>query len=317
MQLLEFIPLYMERVWGGRAFESKLGRTLPEDKIIGESWEIVDREDEQSTVANGPFAGKTIREILKNHGIEIMGPGCDLQKPFPILVKWLDCRERLSLQVHPSAEIAMSLNGEPKNENCYIADADESASIIAGLRPGVTREMFERALAEGKVEDHVQFLPTSGGDSIFVESGCVHAISSGNLILEIQQNSDTTYRVFDWNRMGLDGTPRKLHIDESLQSINFDMPAPDLIKADTDGQTLADCNEFRIRKFNLASNENVISLPSHEQPRLIHVVSGRLHDQASGQILHSSRNYLQPYVTELSLIAETEARILITDQFAV
>jgi mannose-6-phosphate isomerase len=317
MQLLEFIPLYMERVWGGRAFESKLERTLPKDKIIGESWEIVDRADEQSIVADGPLAGKTLREVLEIHGTDILGPGCDPNKPFPILVKWLDCRERLSLQVHPPAEIAGKLNGEPKTENWYIADADKDAGIIAGLRPGVTKDAFEHALAEGRIEDYVKFLPTVKGDSIFVESGCVHAISSGNLILEIQQNSDTTYRVYDWNRMGLEGTPRKLHISESLQSIKFDMPGPELIQDSAGEQTLADCKEFRIRKFDLAVGDDILSFPSNEQPRLIHVISGRLRNKASEQILQSGVNYLQPYVAELSLVAETEAKILVTDQFMI
>ena len=135
--------------------------------------------------------------------------------------------------------------------------------------------------------------------------------------MEIQQNSDTTYRVFDWNRVGLDGTPRDLHISESLQSINFDMPVPKLIKETTSTQTLADCNEFRIRKFNLKVGDKAISFPSNEQPRLIHVVSGRLRNEASEQILQSGVNYLQPYVTELSLVAETEAKILVTDQFMI
>lgn len=305
----------MERIWGGRTLESKLGRTLPKDKVIGESWEIVDRTDEQSVVADGPLAGKTLRELLESNGTKIMGPGSDPQKPFPILVKWLDCRERLSLQVHPPAEIAEKLNGEPKTENWYIADADENASIIAGLRPGVTREVFERALAEGKAEDYTQSLPTANGDSIFVESGCVHAISSGNLILEIQQNSDTTYRVFDWNRMGLDGAPRELHISESLQSIKFDMPAAELIKAKTGEQTLAYCDKFRIRKFDLTPGDNAIPFPPNEQARLIHVISGSVHDSVSDRTLQSSKNYLQPYATELSLLAKTKATLLVTDQF--
>ena len=316
MQLLEFIPMYMERVWGGRTFESKLGRTLPKNKVIGESWEIVDRTDEQSIVAEGPLSGKTIREILEKYGAEILGPQKDPRKPFPILVKWLDCRERLSLQVHPPAAIAGKLNGEPKTENWYIADADQDASIIAGLRPGVTKEVFESALSEGQVENYVQYLPTAKGDSIFVESGCVHAISSGNLILEIQQNSDTTYRVYDWNRMGLDGTPRKLHISESLHSIDFNMPVPKLIKESTGEQILADCDEFRIRKFNLAPNDTV-KFPANEQARLIHLVAGVLRNQALGQTLQSSKNYLQPFVTELSLVAETDVTLLVTDQFCV
>jgi mannose-6-phosphate isomerase len=305
----------MERVWGGRALESKLGRKLPQSKTIGESWEIVDRSNEQSIVACGPLAGKTLREIIESYGAEIMGPDCDPKEPFPILVKWLDCRKRLSLQVHPSAKIAGKLNGKPKAEHWYIASADENASIIVGLRSGVDREVFERMLAEGQVEDCLRFLPTAKGDSIFVENGCMHAIGSGNLILEVQQNSDTSYRIHDWNRTGLDGNPRKLHVSESLQSINFNTSGAKLIKENSGDQTLADCDEFRIRKFDLAPGDDAILFPANEQARLIHVVSGSLRAQPSGQILQSSRNYLQPYVTELSLVAETEAKVLVTDQF--
>ena len=315
MQLIEFIPLYMERVWGGRTLESKLDRTLPAGKKIGESWEIVDRTDYQSVVADGPLAGLTLRELLLNSTSELLGPGGDPQKPFPILVKWLDCRERLSLQVHPPKDIAPDLNGEPKTENWYIADADADASITVGLQQGVTREEFENALAENRIEGCLKLLPTTSGNSILIKSGCVHAINAGNLILEIQQNSDTTYRVHDWNRVGLDGTPRQLHLREALQSINFGEPQPKLIEADTDETVLVDCDEFRIRKFNLIPEDSPVLFLSNEQPRLLHVVSGKLRDQVSGQTLTRSKNYLQPFVSEVSLIAETEATLLVTDQF--
>ena len=128
MQLLEFIPLYMERVWGGRNFESKLCRKLPKGKKIGESWEIADRPDQQSIVATGPLAKKTLRELLTDSASALLGPGSDPQRPFPILVKWLDCRQRLSLQVHPPAEVSTKLKGEPKTESWYIADADANPS---------------------------------------------------------------------------------------------------------------------------------------------------------------------------------------------
>lgn len=317
MQLLEFTPLYMERIWGGRGLESKLGRKLPKDKIIGESWEIVDRADQQSIVVGGPLAGTTLRELLERFAVEILGPGNDPKQPFPILVKWLDCCKPLSLQVHPTAEVANTLKGEPKTEHWYVAHADEGASIIAGLNPGVTCQLFEQAITKGEVEDFVQTQPTATGDSIFIESGCVHAINAGNLILEIQQNSDTTYRVYDWNRVGQDGVPRQLHVREALQSINFEMPPKKLLslKPDSPVQVLADCNEFRIRKFNLAPNAAPLSFPANEQTRLLHLLSGELHDSISGQILQSSKNYLQPYVTELSLVAKTESTLLVTDQF--
>ncbi len=315
MQLIEFRPLYMERIWGGKNFESKLCRKLPEGKPIGESWEIVDRPDQQSVVASGPLEGKTLRELLTLLPSELLGPDYDPQRPFPILVKWLDCCERLSLQVHPPLEIAAELQGEPKTENWYIANANSNASIVAGLRPNVTREMFERSMAEGTIEDCVQTLPTNTGDHILIKSGCVHAIKAGNLILEIQQNSDTTYRLDDWGRLGLDGKPRQLHTHRGLQSINFSDPQVELQKADINKTVIADCSEFRIRKFDLGPDDVPMSFPSHEQARLFHVVSGSLHDLISGQKLQYSKNYLQPYATELSIVAETKSTLLVTDNF--
>jgi mannose-6-phosphate isomerase len=242
MELMSFTPLYMERVWGGRGLELKLGRKLPEGKVIGESWELVDREGEQSIVAEGTHKGKTIRELLEGGAADILGPGREGSQPFPILIKWLDCQDRLSLQVHPPAAIAPILGGEPKTENWYIADCDEDASLIVGLKQGVTREQFTQALEDNKVAACVHRFPVKPGDSILVESGRIHAIDAGNLILEIQQNSDTTYRVYDWGRVGLDGAPRQLHLEESLQSIDFNDYEPGPLKIVPGAQTLADCN---------------------------------------------------------------------------
>ena len=315
MQLLEFTPLYMERVWGGRGLEAKLGRTLPDGQVIGESWEIVDRPDEQSVVASGALAGQTIRELLESSAADILGPGSDPAKPFPILVKWLDCHDRLSLQVHPPAAIAPSLGGEPKTENWYVADANADASLIVGLKKGVTREQFETALANNQAEDCVHRFPVKAGDSILVESGRMHAIDAGNLILEIQQNSDTTYRVYDWGRVGLDGAPRQLHVEEALHSIDFNdiEPAPWTIIPGE--QVLADCSEFRIRKLELQPGDAAIELPAGEQARLIHIVTGTVKDEISGQTLVGGNNTLQPYVTSAKLVAESATTLLITDQF--
>ena len=315
MQLLEFTPLYMERVWGGRGLEAKLGRTLPDGQVIGESWEIVDRPDEQSVVASGALAGQTIRELLESSAADILGPGRDPAEPFPILVKWLDCQDRLSLQVHPPAAIALSLGGEPKTENWYVADANADASLIVGLKKGVTREQFETALANNQAEDCVHRFPVKAGDSILVESGRMHAIDAGNLILEIQQNSDTTYRVYDWGRVGLDGAPRQLHIEESLKSIDFNDFEPDPLTIIQGEQVLADCSEFRIRKLELQPGDAAIELAAGEQARLIHIVTGNVKDEISGQALVGGNNYLQPYVTSATLVAETATTLLITDQF--
>ena len=315
MELMSFTPLYMERVWGGRGLELKLGRKLPEGKVIGESWELVDREGEQSIVAEGTHKGKTIRELLEGGAADILGPGREGSQPFPILIKWLDCQDRLSLQVHPPAAIAPILGGEPKTENWYIADCDEDASLIVGLKQGVTREQFTQALEDNKVAACVHRFPVKPGDSILVESGRMHAIDAGNLILEIQQNSDTTYRVYDWGRVGLDGAPRQLHLEESLQSIDFNDYEPGPLKIVPGAQTLADCKEFRIRRFELKPGDEALELPAGESARLIHILSGALTDLTSGLRLTKGNNYLQAYVTGASLRAEEPATLLVTDRF--
>ena len=315
MELMSFTPLYMERVWGGRGLELKLGRKLPEGKVIGESWELVDREGAQSIVAEGTHKGKTIRELLEGGAADILGPGREGSQPFPILIKWLDCQDRLSLQVHPPAAIAPILGGEPKTENWYIADCDEDASLIVGLKQGVTREQFTQALKDNKVGACVHRFPVKQGDSILVESGRMHAIDAGNLILEIQQNSDTTYRVYDWGRVGLDGAPRQLHLEESLQSIDFEDFEPKPLKIVPGAQTLADCKEFRIRRFELMPGDEALELPAGESARLIHILSGALTDLTSGLRLTKGNNYLQAYVTGASLRAEEPATLLLTDRF--
>ena len=223
-----FSPLYQTRVWGGRRLEAALGRSLPPSEPVGESWEIVDRPEAQSIVASGPLAGRSLRDLISTRGADLMGPTWPITRRFPILVKWLDCRERLSLQVHPPAAVAPSLGGEPKTENWYIAQSSPNAELIVGLKRGVTRAAFEQALDAQTVEQCVHHFPVAAGDSILVHSGQVHAIDAGNLILEIQQNSDTTYRVYDWGRVGLDGRPRQLHVEESLRSIDWQdfEPAP-------------------------------------------------------------------------------------------
>lgn len=321
--LLRFRPIYQERVWGGRALESALGRTLPAVAPIGESWEIVDRPEAQSAVIGGVFDGRTLREVIAKHGAEIMGPKWPAEKPFPILVKWLDCRERLSLQVHPPAVVAGELRGEPKTENWYIAHTAPNAHLIVGLKRGVTREQFERAIGDNSVERCVHHFPVAVGDSILVHSGQVHAIDAGNLILEIQQNSDTTYRVYDWGRTGLDGKPRQLHIAQSLRSIDWTDFEPVPVRGSPTSGTIADCAEFSIRRVVLGAGERV-QMRADEQPRLLSVVSGTVrvgteNGTASrapfGQKLGRGENVLLPYSGAFTFTAETTTILLLTEDF--
>jgi len=245
--LLQFTPLYQTRVWGGRQLSNHLHRSLPDDQPYGEAWDLVDRDTEQSHVAHGPWAGTSLHDLWTNHRDEIFGP-CYRSHPatrFPLLIKVLDCADDLSLQVHPPATIAAELNGEPKNELWYVAHTEPDARIFAGLKQGVSSEAFATALADGNVADCVHSIIPKMGDSLYVPSGRLHALGRGLLIYEIQQNSDTTYRVFDWNRLGLDGKPRQLHVEQSMKCIDFTDAEPAL---DHEAATLADCEHFKVTR---------------------------------------------------------------------
>jgi mannose-6-phosphate isomerase len=216
---LTFHPIFKERVWGDRNLERLYQKALPPGIPIGESWELTDRPEGASVIANGPHAGKDLRWLMQNHSADLLG--FPTTERFPLLLKILDADQKLSLQVHPPADKAAALGGEPKSEMWYISDAAPGAELFVGLKRGVTREEFERKIKNGGVADCFHRIPVAAGDSMFLPSGRVHAIGAGLVIFEIQQNSDTTYRVCDWDRLGLDGKPRDLHIQESLASIDF------------------------------------------------------------------------------------------------
>jgi mannose-6-phosphate isomerase len=245
---LAFEPIFIERMWGGRRLESEFHKRLPPQKRIGESWEIVDRPEAQSVVSGGPLRGKTLHELWTRHREEIFGDVPDTPR-FPLLIKILDAQEKLSLQVHPPENVASRLGGEPKTEFWYVADADPGAELFLGFREPVTREQLEDALRDGTVADHVHKICVDAGDAIFLPAGRFHAVGAGNLLIETQQNSDTTYRLFDWNRVDEKGKPRQLHLDQALQSINFDDVQPDLLQAQ--GELLISHSLFEIRKWNL------------------------------------------------------------------
>src|SRR6478736_5003687 len=205
---------------------------------------------------------------MTTHGAEIMGPAWPAHRPFPILVKWLDCRERLSLQVHPPASVAAQLGGEPKTENWYIGHAEPGAAVLAGLKDGVDATRFRAALKDNTAESLVYRLPTVAGDSLLIRSGVMHAIDAGNVILEIQQNSDTTYRVYDWGRVGLDGKPRTLHVRESLECLSANTaPTPRLVPGGSGATVLAQCREFTIRRVALPAGGR-LEFVARQQPRI-------------------------------------------------
>ena len=261
----------MERVWGGHRLAFLYHKRLPHGTPIGESWEIVDREEAQSVVHSGPHQGSTLHELWTGDRAGIFGAGLPDLPRFPLLLKLLDANEALSLQVHPPAAVAESLGSEAKTEMWYVTHTEPGAEIFAGLRPGTTRAAFEEGISEGRTADFVHRFHSHEGDSFFLPSGRLHAIGAGNVVMEVTQNSDTTYRVSDWNRVGLDGQPRPLHVAQSLRSIRFDDFAPE--PQVPSGETLVECEFFRVEKWDLADARRAITEPRFA---IFTVLSGRL-----------------------------------------
>jgi mannose-6-phosphate isomerase len=251
-QPLIFKPLFIERVWGGRRLESVFGKKLSPEKHIGESWEIVDRPEAQSVVGQGPLRGRTLHELWIGKREEIFGPDTPESGRFPILAKLLDAREKLSLQVHPPAPVAESLGGESKSEFWYFAAADDAAEIFAGLKAGVQPVQFAQAMENGTVAELVARLPVRTGDSFFVPSGRLHGIGGGNLIVEIQENSDTTYRVYDWGRAETKRHQRILHPAESMRAIDFDDYEPQVVRPA--GEKLLESPHFVVERWELSTS---------------------------------------------------------------
>ncbi|MFI0347673.1 MAG: type I phosphomannose isomerase catalytic subunit [Chthoniobacterales bacterium] len=262
---ITFTPLFMERLWGGRQLEKILKIPLPSSAPIGELWTLVDRQEAQSIVNHGTLRGKSLHDLWTKYRLEVFGVAhANNSSPqFPLLCKLLDASEVLSVQVHPPERQAALLKGEAKTECWYILEATPEATIYAGLRRGVTKEIFRNALEEGTVEKLLHKLPVKSGDSIFIPSGRLHAIGRGILLAEIQQNSDTTYRIFDWNRRDANGQQRQLHLEESMSSIDFSDYEPSLSN-DTSG-IVADCPFFHAEKWVLekphrATEQNSFSI---------------------------------------------------------
>ncbi len=218
---LRFQPILRRYLWGGRRLES-LGKALGPGDDFAESWEIVDRGADQSVVTAGPLAGHTLGELVRQHGPELLGCHAGLTQ-FPLLFKFLDAHDRLSVQVHPDDARAARLDPPDlgKTEAWVILAAETGSYLYAGLRPGVNRELLQRELARNHCQECLEAIQPRVGDCYFLPAGVVHALGPGLLVAEIQQASDTTYRLFDWNRLGPDGQPRALHVEAALEAIDY------------------------------------------------------------------------------------------------
>lgn len=263
---LRFVPQLRRYIWGGRRLATQLNKPIGPD-TAAESWEIADHGDTVSIVEYGPLAGTSLRQLIQNDGKALLGEAVhaaihddaipdSLRGRFPLLLKFLDANANLSIQVHPDDAMGQTLDPPDlgKTEAWYVMAADPGATIYAGLKSGVDRAAFESAVAAGQTDRVMhQFQPTAG-DCVFIPAGTLHAIGSGLLIAEIQQTSDTTFRVFDWNRVGADGQSRPLHIDQSIIATNFERGPVDRINAVEIAPNVAQlvsCNQFTVRRYQV------------------------------------------------------------------
>lgn len=247
---LKFEPIYQYRVWGGRKLENLLSKPLPPDDPIGEAWILSDRKDHESKVKEGPLKGTTITELMRQYPKEIMGEKGHFDR-FPLLLKFLDCKEVLSVQVHPSDDQQEYIpKGDTgKTEAWVVLEADENARIYAGLKKGTDKEDLLEAIQKKKVDEKVHSFTPKTGDAVFIRSGTVHTLG-GALVFEVQENSDTTYRLYDWDREDpKTGKPRELQVNKAIACIDFDQVEVGPVKPSEDsgrGELLFDDKHFKL-----------------------------------------------------------------------
>lgn len=268
---LQFAPLFRSYIWGGRGLQDYLGKAIPDEGVWAESWEIVDHGPDQSIITHGFLAGKSLGQAIAMYPHEILGEvvfqsqtaSINRNRPphFPLLLKYLDCHQVLSVQVHPDDAYGLKMPQPDlgKTEAWYVVDAKPEATIYAGLLPGVTRKDLAAAIAAGKTETCLHQIKPQRGDCVFIPAGTVHALGSGLMVAEIQQSSDTTFRLFDWNRVDAQGKGRPLHIEQALDVIDYDrgpvspQTAQTLSSNDNSEpqhDSLVKCSKFQIERWS-------------------------------------------------------------------
>jgi len=259
---LRFKPLLRRYLWGGRRLASMLGKTLGDGDDYAESWELVDHGKDQSVVTQGPLAGKTLRQLVADHPRQLFGES-QQQTQFPLLLKFLDCHRTLSVQVHPNDQQAALLDPPDlgKTEAWIVLAADPGSLIYAGLKPGISQDTMRQALQQGACEKCLHAFEPHVGDCVFIEAGTVHALGAGLVIAEIQQASDTTFRLFDWNRTDAKGNPRQLHVEQSLATIDFTRgpvhPCQPQPTDRPDTQRMVACDKFVMDRITLEASRQL------------------------------------------------------------
>ncbi len=255
---LVFEPILKRRIWGGRRLES-LGKRLPADVPIGESWELADLEEDQSLARGGLATGRTLRWLVENWGDDLLGGANLFEGRFPLLIKFLDAAQNLSVQVHPDETMARKLGGDVrvKNEAWYVIHAEPDGAIYYGLNDGVGRSAFAAAITQGRVAETLRRVPVRTGDCYYLPSGTVHALGRGVMVAEVQTPSDITYRVYDWDRVdAATGSPRELHVEQALECIHFGAGLPRQERAHvasvwTTVTRLVTCESFIIERVRM------------------------------------------------------------------
>ena len=275
---LRFKPTFREYIWGGRRLGERLNKPIGAGEHYAESWEIVDHGEDQSIIAFGPYTDWPLRQFVLEHPRELFGQHPDFER-FPLLFKFLDASRKLSVQVHPNDEQGKQL--EPpdlgKTEAWVIINADDDSELYAGLEPGCDREALAKAVAQGHIEQCLHSLKPQNGDCLFIPAGLVHALGSGLLVAEIQQSSDTTFRLFDWNRVGTDGKPRPLHMEQALKTIDYRLgPAQPQIPEKTshpDCSRLVACDKFVLDRWQ---SQATVQVGGDDRFHIIAVLEGSL-----------------------------------------
>ena len=256
MYPIKLKPAFKDYLWGGTRLRDDFGKDCDFDKIA-ESWELSCHKDGNSVVADGEFAGLTLAQYIEKEGKSVLGTNCEKFENFPILIKLIDAKDNLSVQVHPNNEYAQRVEGEyGKTEMWYVVDCDEGASLLYGFKHNITKEEFRERIENNTLLEVTNSVPVKKGDVFFIEAGTLHAIGKGILIAEIQQNSNTTYRIYDYGRVGADGKPRQLHIDKAVDVTNLcpAKPYPQSEPVDMGGWTkkrLAKCDYFTVDVINV------------------------------------------------------------------
>ncbi len=313
---LRLKPILQEYLWGGRRLGSLLGKPLGEGDTYAESWEVVDHPDGQSVVENGSLAGQTLGQIAKDHPYKLYGPIMPPDR-FPLLFKYLDAQKTLSVQVHPNDQQAAKQSPPDlgKTEAWLVVAAEPGSQIYAGLKEGVGRDDLAAALEAGECDRCLHAFEPSPGDCVFIPAGTVHALGAGLVIAEIQQASNTTFRLFDWNRVGKDGQPRPLHIEPSLAVTDYQRgPVPPQTPEPLEGgwQRLVACDKFIFDRCGVPVAEKA-ELPISESFQIVTLVegSGRLTGEGFEEPMVAGSTLLLPAACPpAAFTAETAATLL-------